>query len=536
MLTDKLRHEAGIQAFHLMVDLMQSGKAPGLDDEGPATGEAVDLIREHPLSGELVRGAFFNPDPKACQSSLSAADFEDLGDRISPLVMRLRYLPTAETVAMVADSYGERGSVLMQRWLDCFEPAGGLQAVISRFSRRTGSSTVATDAIRTALLIRDGLGRAREALHLANAQEDIDAGSLAARSRAQHVMEDAHMMTSLVLAKAECAFWAEHGGEIVMIRFGTKGRAKVKKLGAKDALALRTSYSKSNPYWQIPAFLRHCGRTIVEATDLRHLCFVLYDMALQGHRKAFVKHCTMKQGTWVVDELDKIDGPVAALAAIQRVMGLAFFRLQDMARAGGQYAAYTVQTFAPFCAEHRFFVVRGKIVASTPSDRDLSVLDAQHGRDRLDPRIAILANPANQEGPYDRGRTSSRESRRDVAAMARLVRRFLQDAMADPETAPALPHAFVVDAGLGPDGAVGLVEINTLRNAGLYSADCDRIGLALRDAANWPERKDPEIRTIRFVVNQILGGPDGMQWQVAQAGGGPGTPEISVTGEEPEEP
>ncbi len=248
-----------------------------------------------------------------------------------------------------------------------------------------------------------------------------------------------------------------------------------------------------NPYWLLPSFLAHCGRRVVETTGGRHLTLALLDMARQGVRRAFAKSASHKGGTWVVS-LDGVRTVHDVTVALSLATGPGFLDLVGAPSTPGRglrgsgaaalAGRIVLQEAVGFAFEYRFFVVDGRVVAGTASDRRATVLDAW-GRGRLDPRVAALRDPPGKvaSGSFDRGRTGTVEARRLVARMARALRDMLRAMRDDHVAVTFLDRAFTVDygaIGADPDDAiVEPIEVNTFRNSGLYAVDYARVARAL---------------------------------------------------------
>ncbi len=69
-----------------------------------------------------------------------------------------------------------------------------------------------------------------------------------------------------------------------------------------------------NPDWASEAFRAAAGRRIGCRTSHPVVVAALRDMALQGHRRAFLKHVVPKRGTWTVD----LDGAEDVAVASER--------------------------------------------------------------------------------------------------------------------------------------------------------------------------------------------------------------------------
>jgi hypothetical protein len=455
------------------------------------------LFLEHPLAPSLVRGAFFGAEAPFLPY-LKEEEFEFFGNNDFPLVLDIRYLPTAENISSVHEAFGDTCANLLTAWRALYDHVpGGLDYLRYYF----GNYLEQDSTIETLQTMSEGTSTETTALRISNESDRVRYKNVKCRTPAQHILEDAAIAVSMVEEGLKPVFttWTKgertHNGSAFTERTGVQlkqtGCTLLEREEIDDFLRIENRHRGINPYWKIRSFLKHCGRKMQEANGLQHLCFILYDMALQGREKAFIRHCAPKFGTWIVD-LRSVDSPIAAFHEVVKALGIQIFlSIRNDGEGFNQTSwrhlgSYLVQEFAPFEIEHRFFIVDGRIAASTPSDRALSVLDARTGVQRIDPRVAVLREPADTPGSYDRGETYSRLDRTAVAAMTRKVRTFLRDAYSDPKAASVLPRGFVIDAGIGPNGC-GLIEMNSFMNAGIYALDYRKVAKAL--AASLSSRK-----------------------------------------------
>lgn len=464
----------------------------------------ADILSVDPFGPAMERG-FWNPTFLQNDDTIRVlTGNESLGIRGAEFVMRLRFLPTDEVLAAVKDAYGSGADALLAEWRELFDRLDG---GIDGFVQATGydecldytSSFQVSDRTATRLML--GRGGLTEASALYAAAADIAAGP-APREPTQHALEDALIMTSYVRAKVPVNFLAIFDGDkeglkpeertVRFLRFSRSGKPKVRTPSRLAVKRLKEGFKASNPYWGWPSFRQCCGRALQETLGVRQLTLTLLDMAKQGIAKAFLKSGAFKGGTWVV-ALEGIQRESDAASALIRAIGPEWPRL--LAALGSPEAldpSFIVQEFKPFKFEHRFFVVGDRIVASTPSDRTLSILDAVTGPRRLDPRVAVLDQPAEHAGPYDRGITRSIEDRKMVAGMARLARRFLKGLNEGDSRFIPRPPAYVIDVGCGPDGHIGLIEVNTFRNAGFYALDYTKVARAFRTKDSWTDKSFAE--------------------------------------------
>lgn len=207
----------------------------------------------------------------------------------------------------------------------------------------------------------------------------------------------------------------------------------------------------ANPYWTWDFFQEHMRRESVTVVGDSDLSWTLCDMASQGHRKAFLKNCESKGGTWTIN----LDGVRFLRDAEMRVRSTIYPHNLSMKA--------MVQEHLPFTHEQRFFVVNGRVVASVCSDRTFSTLDQVKGK-RLDHRLATLHTPEIEHGEFDRGVTSNVSDRRLSAQFARFARRIASEAREQGIL------DYVVDIGITARGPAA-IEVNELELSGPYSLD-----------------------------------------------------------------
>ncbi|TLX16043.1 ATP-grasp domain-containing protein [Rhizobium sp. MHM7A] len=220
----------------------------------------------------------------------------------------------------------------------------------------------------------------------------------------------------------------------------------------------KRSRESSNPYWTWHFFQKYMLRRSVTVSGDSDLLWTLCDMASQGFRKAFLKNCVSKGGTWTID----LEGVRFLRDAAMRVRSVVYPHNLAMKA--------MVQEHLPFTHEQRFFVVNGRVVASVCSDRNFSTLDQIPGK-RLDHRLAALATPEIEHGAFDRGVTSHVTDRKMAARFARLARKIANDARG---------HGildYVVDIGLTSKGPAA-IEVNELELSGPYSLNRDWVAKA----------------------------------------------------------
>jgi hypothetical protein len=451
----------------------------------PTAAALIKSLREAPF-GDATKGAFF-PGSELPPRMPMPREFERLGDAKSPLVMRIRHLPVGNVVERVLKMYGDRASKLMVEWTEAWRKVPGGPEEFAKRIRYVidGNAGPSWPTTRTATRIEEGIAGEHEARELF-VLAAMAAEPPPARALEQHALEDAMVMTSLLKHKVPVGFFGEYmGDKSLIVRFSPDGKCKISKLRRAQANETRGGFGRPDAYWLLSSFLATSGRWMAEVEGMQHLTLMLLDMARHGRTKVFLKHCSLKGGTWVVDLSDVNTAADAACAVLRAIWPTYFYATRDMLLEEDA-RRFLVQDFVPFEREHRFFVVRNRIVASTASDRLMTVLDAPK-RGRLDSRVAALRVPAAVPGKYDRGEATSQEDRKLVAAMARRVRGFLRAIQSDDTAEALLPDAFVVDVGSGPNG-IGLIEINTFRNAGLYGVDYDRIARSLPTIGEWPNR------------------------------------------------
>ncbi len=485
----------------------------------PTSSPTATPSVEAPFGSGMLR-TFFPLAPSPARVPFRE-EFERVGDRGAALVHHVRHLPLRTVLARTAERVGDDAWPLLTAWreawtvlvddVDHYADVVGYDA--DRFGtgwRRNGDHD---------LPWLSGTGSAADAVALYDRARRLRSTSRP-RPDALHALEDAAILVALMEAGVPFALDVHFAlGRCAHVRVppGAPPRATHRRRDVERRLEAQAR--DGNAYWLLPAFLSHAGRRMVETTALAHLCATLLDMAHQGERRAFLKRAVHKTGTWIVDLAD-VSTIQDATAALARATGpdfpdvaatpgpppMAYNETYDPQRQRGRML---VQSEFPFRVEYRFFVVDGAIVAGTASDRSSSVLDAHRGG-RLDPRVAVLrTGPAEApEGAYDRGETNAVEARDLVARMARAARALVRGLSGDVLGRGFLDRAYVVDMGadgLGPDAVVEPVEVNTFRNAGLYSVDYARVARALRAKRAVPSRRDEMAVGLRRVAVRLRG-------------------------------
>ncbi len=434
---------------------------------------------------EWIRGRFY---PNGCADDIST--WETVGD--GPVVTA-RSLPSDETVEAVRERFGEPASGLVAEWKRLWDST----VVDGRFverGRALGFLALETRGVRVhrglngaaANLAAGHAAAAAARFMVAFRESDRRPGS---RPDAFHHLEDAMMHATLAKSRLPFAIFVRKlripdldyhpKGDVAFLPDGKGGMDPVLTstvTGASAEAAAESVRNASNPYWCLRSFRERAGRGMAVAQGAEHLAAILLDMAAQGHGKAFLKSTRAKAGTWVAD-LSGIT-PENAYDAIEAALG-EDYRAIASGRGGRGYVL--VQEFTPFVREHRFLVVGDRVVASTPSDRSLSVLDVDPGRIlRWD--VARLDFPARHPGPYDRGDATTEIDPDLVAAMAWKARDLarairIERSAAVPGTGPA--DCYCIDMGQTEDGRVLPVEVNSFQNVGLYALDFGRLVRAL---------------------------------------------------------
>lgn len=468
------------------------------------TKRFADLLSVDPFGPAMQRG-FWNPAMwEDDHTARFLTECEAFGVRGAPFAMRLRFLPTDEILAATKDVYGPKVDLLLGEWRALFDRMeGGVErfAMETAYQEYLDYSWSFQVSDETASRLMFGRARPRDAAVLYAAATDV-VQAPAPRRPEQHALEDALVMTAFVRHRVPITFLAmfkadhqdlKDGDRTVrLLTFSSAAKPRVRTPSRNLVKQLRAGFRASNPYWGWPSFRKTCGRALRETVGIEDLTLTLLDMARQGESKAFLKNAVFKGGTWVV-ELDGIQSESDAASALIRALGPEWPRLLAVVQSkrGTERPNFIVQEFRPFKYEHRFFIVGNRIVASTPSDRTLSILDAQTSCRRLDPRIAVLEQPAAEAGSYDRGTTTSIVDRKMVADMARLVRRLIKGLNEEASALVRLPVGYVVDVGSGP-GGIDLIEVNTFRNSGLYALDYEKVAKAFRSKASRTERSFAE--------------------------------------------
>lgn len=397
---------------------------------------------------------------------------DSLFDRIgAPLLVRPRHLPTGNTVEAVLKAHPESGD-LMRAWSELWK---GVE--IDELAAETGlsaldpeSANIAAHARNLARMLPGAKIQDAAAMHVSQIRREARRKP-PSRDGIAHALEDATVQTLFSSHGVPFAVWIDDGIDDA-IAFAPRD-GTLRRIAEDDeahdhiqAVAARF-YAADDPYWTSDAFREASGRATAVTLSHDHLVMTLLDMAAQGHRKAFLKTVSFKRGTWVIDIGGIRDADTMALQ-LHRTVGSNYAALYSPTKAS---RAMVVQEFLPFTHEHRFFVVAGRIVASTASDRSLTVLDA--GPRIVDERVAVLSTPADEAGRYDRGEARSPVDRVLAAEMARkalaLVRALDREAM--------VGDCYVLDMGLTERG-VRPIEINTIMLSGLYAAPYARVARA----------------------------------------------------------
>lgn len=441
------------------------------------------------LHGKAWRHAFW-PRPMAPSKPPGGNAF-DFIDALHP--HRLRHLPTDRNREAAIKRFGPSVAPLMQEWRRIWDQAVRVEdfeldrkrrlldavAKLSEGEAPPEGFPSRSDMQRAARWLAEN-GRRGEAARLFADAEAWDADPRnkgPVRDLAQHVLEDASTLVALV--REGIPFTAITPGYAPGI-FLHRGRGhEFREVGEGDA-ELREldelwhgSLRAHNPYWTCQPFLDAAGRSMAVARNRDEFVLTLMDMRAQGHGKAFLKAERSKGGTWVIDMTGIVD--------------LAEMDLRLHATLGRAYMStgpVLIQEFVPFRAEHRFFVVGDRVVASTASDRRLSLTDAL-GR-VLDPRVAVLDRPARNQGAYDRGSARAPEDRPMVASMAAGARRLAR-ALRDEGR---IGDCYVIDMGAtlrsqaDPQPEILPIEINTILHAGLYAVNLDPVFRALARRAS----------------------------------------------------
>ncbi len=342
-------------------------------------------------------GRFF---PNACEASEN--DFETFP---ATFPLRSHYLPTRECLKAAEDRFGPAARPLLLEWREIWRAAVG-----------------DVDAY-AAEIDAPGLGpeRAEDAPEYPGWP-----GPNFIRPASFHVMEDAATLTDALRICTPFALRVgKHDKERDFVpvpglrriaRYddvvARSGDARFDAPGATVPYQVFRTSQKATAYWSSPAFRERAGRGMAVAPKAKAMVDILLDMSAQGHAQAFVKSVASKGGTWVVDipPGGNADALKESLLAAMRNYWTRFDQ-------PGYRTGYLVQGMVPFVREHRFYVVRHRVVASTASDRMLSALDGDASR-ILDGRVARLDIPADGAGYYDRGFSTWEADRSLVARMA----------------------------------------------------------------------------------------------------------------------
>lgn len=423
--------------------------------------------------------------------------FDDVGTHFHH---RVRYLPTADSVVCATLHFGAPAKPILAEWrklwdscldVDARAKLDKAQLLEDAAEQGPGDTPIGGYLTRTTLLddAHQCMRRARPR-RAAKLFADAECWGEPAnpRNRAQHVLEDALIVLSLARAGVPFTASTIAHPSATFVK-DAEGFREFDLDADEDGMdevrsSLIDSRAAANPYWTSRAFRESAGRGMCVVRGVDELVMTLLDMRQQGHRKAFLKTVRSKDGTWVI----RLDGVMSFDEMDLRLHRTLGRRYAGLLAGDFRDDAFLVQEFVPFAKEHRFFVVGDRVVASTASDRALSVLDIR-GR-ILDDRVAVLDVPAHEEGAYDRGSSTSPVDRGLVAKMAREARRVVR-AMRDEGV---VGDCYVLDMGVTvrsqEDGEEEIlpIEMNTLLYAGLYAADWSRVANALARRAGRERR------------------------------------------------
>lgn len=369
----------------------------------------------------------------------------------------LQNLPTDEKIAEVI-AFDPRSEQLMRSWRAAFDrsfPGWTDGSVFPNFKNETSRADHAMNLIEKDLERQDTATTPDYLVfevHLEWIKPDQ-------RDYRLHAIDDAETIKSLINLEAGQAIIALGEHCIGYTGPDTDGTPLLSII-PNEQRKKRIGRESSNPYWTWEFFQKHMMRKSVTVTGDSDLKWTLCDMASQGHKKAFVKNCTSKGGTWTIN----LEGVRFLSDAATRVRGTIYPYALNMKA--------MVQEHLPFRCEQRFFVVDGQVVASVCSDRNLSTLDQVRGK-RLDHRVATLLRPEIHHGEFDRGVTNHMADRNLSATFARLARAIAADAR---------NHGildYVVDIGLTERGPAA-IEVNELELSGPYALNRDWITKAYR--------------------------------------------------------
>lgn len=290
------------------------------------------------------------------------------------------------------------------------------------------------------------------------------------RSRALHIIDDAHAFLAAIEGPVGDTYiligknWYRFDG---LRPDGGVNFRRIDQSEKKDFPEIGRMHSRRNlveEYWAIGPYMQASGRLHFLANDGPTAASIILAMARHGHQKAFVKGQASKTGTWVVD-IAGIATESEALARLAAAMHPSPYCNNAMAH------PVVVQEFLPFTHEQRFFVQNGRIIGSACSDRNMCVLDATGHR--LDERVAVLQQPAEHPGAFDRGVTTSVVDRGMSAEFVRVGRRFVSQMRANGF------YEYSFDVGMTDRGPF-VIETNDGLMAGPYCLDRR---LQLRSAA-----------------------------------------------------
>ena len=300
--------------------------------------------------------------------------------------------------------------------------------------------------------------------------------------RHAYAVEDAMVGTALIEAGCRPAFLlsrcGERGSDLEAVFVdGTldvaRGRARPR------ANELR---NHDTPYWRSRSLVAALRRPMALCRTPEQVWTALVERAATGEPRCFVKAPEPKV-CFVVDLRDVRDEEDAALA-LHRAVGR---HLSCRGKWWGK--CLLVQGFRAPTHEKRFWFLGVRLIAESPSDRSLTVLDAWTG-DGDDPRVARLDAPADGAGAYDRGTQTTVVDRSMSDTMRATALDTVRATLDEYAGMPRRDTAWVLDVGWDGDGPF-LVEVNGFPRAGTYGMDPRRYA---EGVAEWTAKAPVHVR------------------------------------------
>lgn len=232
------------------------------------------------------------------------------------------------------------------------------------------------------------------------------------------------------------------GDESTLFRWGPLSRQE-------EALSPLAVEQAASNYHRLPVFHSNAGRKLALADATIESLAAAITKVSGPSGKVVVKVTRRKYAMFVLDLNEHPDVETALYASEE--LGLSLMHLE------GDRDAYLVQEWVEMTFERRYFVIDGIIATSagcideyTPYDRVVTHSDPRMRRHRGEPDILWAVQETEQ-----------------LTAFVRRLTRELRDVKTLTE--------YVIDVAIGPNGQPLIIELNAIRNSGLYAADYSRV-------------------------------------------------------------